>query len=462
MFSIACMACFRTRVALDTARVFAHMAAAAGILDDLGHKFAAAYPDVQVSCPLSKAQPGGKLYASLADSSSAEFSTPLWVVDRIGVDAATDAACGALLERSGGEHFMLGGPLTLYLYDNTVAILEWQLRARDGQHAAALRVSPRLLDELTSALSERLVQGLASRYVDWLTQAVAAAHRQPRHASTRELAAVVRNPEHLALFFDAGERGRDSGVLWTSRTAVAPCFEALRDGEPFAWYGDWAEGAGEHVQLAPHCDCRISWGNSAIAGADCNTALPAFLAVKRRLQFFYATTTIHNRNVTELLVLGFLATGKSARKIVRQHRLIRANLQYSESLIFDTELGLQGNNYKVYRAFFEQWRFRQLLEGTQRKEQLAAATIGERLTERRLGLQRNLKALLVALSAIEALGVVIALVELADGTSAARRHWGILRLVSNGSPDTIVTIAVALLAILAALIVWFGMPADKQ
>lgn len=462
-FTIACMACVRTHVSLDTTRVFTDLENSIGVLDQLGHTMQRACHGVQVRCPLRDARENGGYYTSLAESAGRIYSSPLLVVRGIELPTSAREACAGHLGPVGRTHFAVPEQATLYIFDNTVAVVEWDLAALSGAREAVRQIPPRILDHVTSAISRTLMEGVVGECVAWLEAAIAEAYAT-RHRAGREIAAVFRDPRKLNLFFDvdAHVADRSSSHLWTSRTAILPEFTSLQDGEALQWYRDWAESDGERIELASDCDCRIGWGNNALAGPGCRSALPGFLAVERQLQFFYATTVIHNRNVTDLLTRGFLASGKAARKIIRKHRLIRTNLYYSETLIFDTENGLQGNNYKIFTAFFEQWRFRKLLEGAQRKAELADRTLSDRLAERRLGLQRNLKALLVALSAIEVVGVVIELIDLANSPETAGGEWGILRLIHAGNPDMIVSVVIALLALLAAFIVVFGIQSEKE
>jgi hypothetical protein len=462
-FKIACMACLRTHVSLDSTRVFADLDNSVQVLNLLAARMARACGSIKVESSLQAAREDGGYYASLTESASRVYSSPLLVIDGIDVSAAARDACAAHLGATGLAHFEVPERTRLFIYDNTVAILEWELRARSDCHTALRAVPPRTLDGITSLISRTLLDGSAGELVAWLEAAIADAWNTKR-GSGRDIAHVFRNPRKLDLFFDVDARvaGLRTSHLWTSRTAVLPEFPSLQAAEARDWYCRWAESDGVHIALGPDCDCRIGWGNNAIAGRECAGALADFMAVQRQLQYFYATTIVHNRNVTELLTRGFLASGKAARGIIRKHRLIRTNLQYSETLIFDTENGLQGNNYKVFQAFFTQWRFGKLLEGAQRKVELADRTLSDRLAERRIALQRNLKALLVALSAIEVVGVVIELIDLANNGETAGGEWGLLRLIHAGNPDMIVTTAILLLAVLAAFIVIFGIQAENK
>lgn len=462
-FKIACMACLRTHVSMDTTRVFADLDQAIEVLTHLGRDMMRACHGVQVTCPLQGARENGGHYTSLTDSSGRMYSSPLLAVDGMVLPQPMRDACAEYLGQAGRAHFAIPERAMLYIYDNTIAILEWDLVALSGCRESVRQVPPRALDGITSMISRTLVAGIAGEFIAWLEAAIVEACAS-KVGFGKEIAAVFRNPHKLDLFsdVDAHVAALHSSHLWTSRTAVLPEFASLRDGDALQWYRNWAEGDGVRIELARDCDCRIGWGNSAIAGVGCADALAGFFAVERQLQYFYATTIIHNRNVTELLTRGFLASGKAAHRIIHKHRLIRTNLYYSETLIFDTENGLQGNNYKIFRAFFEQWRFGKLLEGAQRKAELADRTLSDRLAERRLGLQRNLKALLVALSAVEVAGVVIELIDLANSSEATGGEWGLLRLIHEGNPDMIVTVAILLLAALATAIVVFGIQSGKE
>lgn len=302
----------------------------------------------------------------------------------------------------------------LYLYDDTVALLQFDVSISEGSRTVGDLLESKALDGALSECTKSIYRDVI--YPEFRNYANKFGKKGERRAAgLNPPFNDLRNPNELTIFRDAiftAENAPDSYVLWTGRYIAVPL--EMLDGELGDSLCCWASYSGAKADLLEKRQC-VGSGNILILSDDLARDSESWFRGLSICQLYNGILSIYGGILKSSYSDLNEFNGVGLKKRKKLHTLMSDitrtldHLEFTRLEFNDALVGVQAGRSRVVEVVCGAWKLEDLIKSALERTDLIRSRISRLLEARKTELNRSVELILTGIGGVALIDLFISL-----------------------------------------------------